>query len=407
VSIEIRPVAAEELAEFSALPSYVFADTRTAEEVQEQSLLLPEWTHAAFVDGRIATTFGAYPFQVRLNGAPVQMAGVTAVGTYPEFRRRGLLRQVMTQAISDERDRGQSIAILWASYGAIYQRFGYGLASVSRTYLCEPRNLRFNDAAPESSGGVRVMPKDEARPIIEGIYREYRRPRNLMIDRAPQLWDARLRNKDLRCGVYRNSAGEETGYLTFTTKETGRFEQPTMLEPGPDQYMQIFEAFALDPDAERGLWDFVASHDLVDRARWWNVDPSSSAPFFLLEPRDLRAVSGDGIWMRVTDVEAALPQRPYGDEGALTLRIVEDDIADWNIGSYRLETSGRESTVTRTTESPDLTMRPAQLAVLLAGNASATQLTRAGLLEAASDDVLRRADRIFATEYAPWCPDGF
>jgi predicted acetyltransferase len=377
------------------------------EELRESpGALLPEWTHAAFVDGRIATSFGAYPFQVRLNGAPVQMAAVTAVGTYPEFRRQGLLRQVMTQAISDERDRGQSIAILWASYGAIYQRFGYGLASTSRTLLLEPRNVAFNDAAPEAGGGVRVMERDEARPILEGIYREFRRPRNLMVDRAPQLWDARLRDKKLRFGVYHNAAGDSTGYLAFTTRERGPTPN-TLWEPGPDQTMEIRDAIALDPDAERGLWNFVASHDLVARARWWNFDPNSAALFYLLEPRDLRMVVGDGIWMRVTDVEAALPQRPYGDEGALTLRVVEDDIADWNNGSYRLETDGAESTVTRTTESPDLTMRPAQLSVLLAGNAPATQLARAGLIEAADEAALKRADRIFATDYAPWCPDGF
>ena len=407
MSTEIRPVTADEMVEFGAVPSYAFADTRTPEETAEQNTLQPEWTHAAFVDGRIATSFAAYPFQVRLNGAPVQMAAVTAVGTYPEFRRQGLLRQVMTQAISDERDRGQSIAILWASFGAIYQRFGYGLASKAQTLLLEPRNVAFNDAAPASGGAVRVMQKDEARPVIEGIYREFRRPRNLMIDRAPQLWEARLRQKDLRYGVYHNAAGEQTGYLIFSTKEMARHRQPTMFEPGPDQFMEIQESFALDPDAERGIWDFISAHDLVDRVRWWNFDPDAAAPFALLEPRDLRAVSGDGIWMRITDVEAALPQRPYGDEGALTLRIVEDDIADWNIGSYRLETSGAESTVTRTTKSPELTMRPAQLAVLIAGNASATKLARAGLIEVADHAVLKRADRIFASEYQPWCPDGF
>ena len=407
MSVEIRPVTADEMAEFGRVPSYVFADSRTPEEQAESpGALQPEWTHAAFVDGRIATSFGAYPFQVCLNGAPVQMAAVTAVGTYPEFRRQGLLREVMTQAISDERARGQSIAILWASFGAIYQRFGYGLATMSRTLMLQPRNVAFNDATPESSGAVRVMEKDEARPLLEGIYREFRRPRNLMIDRAPQLWDARLNDKKQRYGVYPDASGAATGYLTFTIRERD-YNQPIMLEPGPDQFMEVREAIALDPDAERGLWNFVAAHDLVDRVRWWNYDPGAAAPFALLEPRDLRSTSGDGIWMRITDVEAALPQRPYGDEGALTIRVVEDDIADWNIGSYRLETNGEETTVTRTTESPGLTMRPAQLAVLLSGNAPATQLARAGLIEAADDVVLKRADRIFATEYVPWCPDGF
>jgi hypothetical protein len=48
----------------------------------------------------------------------------------------------------------------------------------------------------------------------------------------------------------------------------------------------------------------------------------------------------------------------------------------------------------------------AALAVLLAGHRSATQLARAGLV-AADEKALRVADGLFATTYAPWCPDGF
>jgi predicted acetyltransferase len=47
------------------------------------------------------------------------------------------------------------------------------------------------------------------------------------------------------------------------------------------------------------------------------------------------------------------------------------------------------------------------LASLIAGHNSATELRRAGLLDAKDDGALRLADRLFATEYPPYCPDGF
>ena len=136
MSIEIRACAEEEMSEFYRVPQYVFADNRSEEErALWTGSLRPEWTTAAFVDGRLATSFATYPFRVRFNGAPASMGGVTMVGTYPEFRRRGLLRQVMEQSFREQRERGQALAILWASFGAIYQRFGYGPASTHATGL--------------------------------------------------------------------------------------------------------------------------------------------------------------------------------------------------------------------------------------------------------------------------------
>jgi hypothetical protein len=44
--------------------------------------------------------------------------------------------------------------------------------------------------------------------------------------------------------------------------------------------------------------------------------------------------------------------------------------------------------------------------VLLAGHRSASQLARAGLLEG-DGKAVGLADGLFATTYAPWCPDGF
>src|SRR3712207_9436470 len=53
---------------------------------------------------------------------------------YTTLFRSGLLRQIMTRSFAEQRERGQAIAILWASMAAIYQRFGYGLAADGLRY---------------------------------------------------------------------------------------------------------------------------------------------------------------------------------------------------------------------------------------------------------------------------------
>ena len=391
-----------ERVERSRVATYAFADTRSAEERGGlPDPLRPEWTTCAFVDGRLATSFGAYPFTVRLNGAPVAMAGVTAVATLPEFRRRGLLRQVMTRALGEQRDRGQSLAILWASLGAIYQRYGYGLASTHASYRIDPRDIRFNDPSA-ANGQVRLMDAAEARPHLEAIYEGYAAPRNLMIHRYPVVWDIRLPRPGAanpHVGVYFDREGRARGYVVFELKpdpEVGF---------GRSQLVSVSDSAHLDLDAHRGLWEFFAAHDLVRSVEWQQVPEDDPIPHLLAEPNELNRRTGAAIWMRVTDVESALRQRPYADDGVLTLGVA-DPLCDWNDGGFSLETAGGGTEVSRVRGDADISLPVAALAVLVAGHRSASQLARAGLVEGDAK-ALRVADALFATTYAPFCADGF
>lgn len=402
MTVDIRSLAEAELPDLRRITSYAFADSRSDEERRSHpDPLRPEWTTCAFVDGRLATTFGAYPFRVRLNGGAVPMAGVTAVATLPEFRRRGLLRQVMTRSFGEQRERGQSIAILWASLGAIYQRYGYGLASTHASYRIDPRDIRFNDRAP-APGRVRLMDAVEARPHLESAYTDFARPRNLMLHRAPAMWDFRLAPAGRRrpqVGVYFDAAGAARGYVVFA------LEADPSIGFGRSQRISVSDFAYLDLEAYRGLWDFLAAHDLVREVEWQQVPEDDPIPHLLAEPNELRRRTGAAIWMRVTDVEEALRHRPYGDDGALSVRVA-DPLCDWNEAVFGIEAAGGHTEVSRAGGEGDLTVPVAALAVLLAGHRSATQLARAGLV-AGDEKALRVADGLFATTFAPWCPDGF
>src|SRR6185369_3145991 len=104
----------------------------------------------------------------------------------------------------------------------------------------------------------------------------------------------------------------------------------------------------LDMDAYRGMWEFIRRHDLVGRVEMRGAVPEDDpAPDLLLEPRMLNRRTSDGIWLRVVDLEAALPKRPYGARGELTLRLEGDDVCPWNNGTYLMETDGQTTDVRR------------------------------------------------------------
>ena len=199
--------------------------------------------------------------------------------------------------------------------------------------------------------------------------------------------------------VYRNGDGIVRGHMVYQTSTWAEARRP-----GPDQLMDVKDYIALDLDAHRALWDFVLKHDLVAQVQM-RVSPDDPAPDLLLEPRMLKTAVSDAIWMRVVDAEKALVARPYGDRGELSIRL-HDAMCPWNSGTWLLETDGPTAAARQVERAAELTVTPQALATLIAGARTPTHLFRAGAVEA-SDDVLKRADRIFRTEYAPFCPNNF
>ena len=405
MAVEIRACADhDELQQYYRVGAYVFANNDGFEA--NEVATAPDWTTCAFEDGNIVSTLGAFPFTMRYNGVPIQAGGVTMVGTLPGHRRRGYLRQTMAEAFRLMKERQQPLAILWASMGAIYQRFGYGICSDQVSYRFDPRYAGLQE--PRSvPGAISLETPEDAFATIKRLYIEYATPRNLMLHRAPAMWQAGTlrpakKGEPVYVAIYRNEAGEPRGYIVYQTHEQER------LEPGPGHTLTVKDFIALDLDAYRALWEYIRAHDLVGTVHIWGaIGVEDPAPDLLLEPRMLNKKVQDGIWGRVVDIVPALTGRPYGDDGQLVVDLPSDDMCEWNAGRYLLRVEGGEAAVEATTRQPDLTVTAQALASLLMGARTATQLHRVGRLVAADDAVLTRADRMFRTAYAPHCPNGF
>ncbi|MFL2523524.1 MAG: GNAT family N-acetyltransferase [Candidatus Azotimanducaceae bacterium] len=96
------------------------------------------------------------------------MAGISVIGTRPEYRRQGLVRTIMTRAFAEQRERGQTLAGLWASQAAIYQRYGFlpcGLESWVRdrySGYCATRGIarcRGQGNPSSSRSGIGLTPR--------------------------------------------------------------------------------------------------------------------------------------------------------------------------------------------------------------------------------------------------------
>ena len=99
------------------------------------------------------------------------------------------------------------------------------------------------------------------------------------------------------------------------------------------------------------------------------------------------------------DVGAALAARSYAGDDDLVLE-VRDAFCPWNDARYALDGS-------KTTEEPDLRLSVPTLGTVYLGGFSFAQLLRAGRVEEVSEGAIARADALFRTDRAPWCPEIF
>lgn len=405
MSIEIRPATAAEMSQLGLLTAYVYAGSFGDEaDNVAASVNRPEWTLCAFDGDRMVASFATIPFHVRAMGKSVAMGGISVVGTIPEYRRRGLLRKIMTGALSNMHDAGQSVAALWASQAAIYQRYQFSMTTVRRRYSIDTVDIGFHDG---DSGSCDVARVDAATGIdtIKNVYKQFISNRMCYLHRGTPLWQMQILEKNEADGpvwiaVATDSQGEPRGYVVYTVRP-GKVNHPAR-----SQEMKIRDLAWLDINAWRSLWRFIGSHDLVGAVRWDNAPLDDPAPELFMEPRMLNVQDHEGCWFRIVDVAGALASRGYVADGKLVIGVAADDLAPWNQGNWALDVSGGEASVSRVDKAPDIEVSIKALVSLYTGFRSAWDLAAWGQLKG-EPAALECADTLFRTPHAPHCPDNF
>lgn len=401
-AFEFRPANDNEMAEFRRVESYVFASP--PQQDAPPSPLRPEWTQCAFAGEEMAAVSGAYPFVVRLNGNTAQVHGVTAVGTEPRFRRRGLVRRLVTDLLHRAKDEGCVGSMLLASMGAIYQRFGYGLGSYNVFYRFDPRMAEFEQRI-EPRGECRRMSKDEAIEYVRAVYKSYEADRNLTALRSQPVWDRlfqQVAKSQAHCVVHFDDEANADAYCLYSTKWVDR------IDGHPPQELVISDFAYADENGYRGIWQHLLAHDLVGTVVWNNLPEDDPAPGMLLEPRCLNRRTLDGLWFRVVDARGMLQARGYDVDGSVTLAVEHDRLCPWNNGRWTLAVSGGEAEVLAgKNREADLICSVNGLASLATGFASASWLERTGRVKVNDRARLGAIDALFATRHRPSMSFGF
>ena len=115
----------------------------------------------------------------------------------------------------------------------------------------------------------------------------------------------------------------------------------------------------------------------------------------------------DALWIRPVDVAGALSRRSYAVDGEVAFA-VRDSLCPWNEGVHRMTVRSGQAEVRRDDGAAvDLELDVSDLGAAYLGGLTFVRLRDAGRVTAASEGALRRADDLFRTARAPWCPHIF
>jgi predicted acetyltransferase len=406
VSVEIRVPAPEEVDRWFSVIGASFSDElKDEDKAKDKRMLPPDRMLAAYEDGAMIGTAADFPMTLTIPGGELPAAGLTMVGVAPSHRRRGAMTGLMRRQLDDARERGEPLSILWASEPPIYGRYGYGVAT-QRAWIEADRDRIAFRGSPEPAGQVRLVDVDEAERILPPLYERVRKATPGMFVRTLEWWrEYRLPDPEHK----RHGGGPRFIAVLELEGKPEAYAMYRVHEKWPDGFpasrLRAQETVATSPLASREIWRFIFGVDLVARvdSQWLPVDH----PLLLLvtDPRRLRPKLSDGLWLRILDLERALGSRSYAEEGAIGLEL-RDSFVDDNDGVWTLE-AGKGGAEVRRGGEAELRVDIGDLASTYLGGHSFGRLAAAGLVEELVEGAVDRADALFRTRNAPWCPEVF
>ena len=323
-SLQLKKVELRHLKQFNELLRYVFQVTDSdieeggyedeSEIIRAKRPVLREADVYGFFtsEDRLISQLAIYPCEVNIHGTIYKMAGVTGVGTYPEYTNLGLMSDLITLGLEKMRENKQWISYLYPYSIPYYRRKGWEIMSDRLSFEIKDTQLPKRVDVPGYVDREDIHHED-----VYKVYDDFAEINHGAMIRQDLNWEEywRWENEEERtAAIYYNRDGEPQGVCFYWIAE---------------EVFHIKEMFYLNQEARQGLWNFVSAHfsmiDLV-QGETFNSEPIA----FLFDDSEIKETIEPYFMARIVDVEQFIAAYPFITTGKPFHFVVEDPIAEWN-----------------------------------------------------------------------------
>jgi predicted acetyltransferase len=304
----------------------------------------------------------------------------------------------MVMMLDQAAERGEPMASLFASQGAIYGRFGFGHAAHHLELDIALDHLTWAEGT-EPRGRVTLHTREEALPVMRRIYEraiEYR-PAALEVDDTWMdvgFWESKKDDERVFYAIHEDDARTPDAFAMYGIKH----EWPRGL---PSSEVKVKRFVATTPDSHIGMWRYLCSIDLMARVKVDLRPVDEPLQWLVEEPRALRPLLEDALFLRPVDVAAAWSARGYAGSGSLVVQ-VDDAFRPDAAGTFLLEVDDGAGTCARTAREPDLRCSANAVGSTYVGGVTWMTLAGANRVHEVTPGSLARADALFRSDLAPW-----
>lgn len=344
--LDYRPFPDERDDEFRAFMRYAFSPEEgpyDPEEADDDREHLADY-RGLFDGEEPVAVCGHHDFSLRIRGRDREAAGLSAVASPPEHRRRGHIERLLRESLTEYRDDGVCFSVLWPFEHPFYRRYGWATVNRYRWVKTPPEQLAFaaegsadrtgDDGDGGEAGRFRRLDADDhgaAADLLAATAERY----DFTMARTEAWWRERtLRGWKTDPYVYGFERGGDLRALLSYTFEERDDDGRTMV---------VSDAAVADPAAWDHVFRFCRDHDSqVGRVRL-RLPADVSLLDRVDDPRAVTEEVRAGPMFRLVDAPAALTAlTPDPDlETAFTLT-VEDPLVDWHDRPVRVDVADGE-----------------------------------------------------------------
>ncbi|MBB5174683.1 GNAT family N-acetyltransferase [Texcoconibacillus texcoconensis] len=286
---------------------------------ERREQMKPEWTWVVEEEGQVVSKTTVIPLVTYVGGKSFNMGGVSGVATWPEHRRSGFVRELLSKSLEEMRSNGQCLSFLYPFSIPLYRKYGWELFTEYETITLKRDQLPERKTFPGQ-----IKRKSSVDSDIKTIYEQVAPRFHGTLKRDDEWWDRSvLKKKKGQIAAYYDDNDTIQGYIIYKVK---------------DQHLTVHEWVSSHVEARNALFSFLANHDSMIDTLTINAPVKENLSFSLPDPKIKRDITSY-FMARIVDVENFLQQYPFATQDKVTLIFhVRDPFCSWNEGTFIVKT---------------------------------------------------------------------
>ncbi|HUU79145.1 MAG TPA: GNAT family N-acetyltransferase [candidate division Zixibacteria bacterium] len=295
-----------------------------------------------FTDEKLTSTYLVISFKIFVRGILMDMGGIAAVATFPQYRRKKQVSALATESLKLMRKNKQFISALYPFKYSFYRKYGYANCAEFKSVIAPPHNFLIPDDFKPLQ--IREIAFEESFKTLKSFREKIGPKYNLIMYDDFKTWIAHYVNKKQKIFVVEDN-DEIVGYfITSLQKREGNW----------NIRLNFRDIIVANHQARLTVYDYIKKH--TDQTKDVKIplmgDEATTEYFDDLWEGDFKyEISGSSMF-RVVDVVESLKLLEFDKNLTLSFTLkIDDKYAPWNEEPFKITIENGKAKIDNTDSS--------------------------------------------------------